>query len=278
MRLAERHFQGPYQPVRKIGGGGIARACHFFHPRFIGRHVAHHASHRRNAERERAQRIDRAVFVLLHVFLIGERQPLHHHEQRIECADDAAGLGAHQFGRVRIALLRHHRGAGGELVGERNEPGERRAPQHDLFGKARQMNGANSGSRKRLQHEVAVGHRIERVRRRPREAELLRGHVAIERERCAGKRPRAERRFIEPRARIGKAAAVTRRHFHIGQQMVTERHRLRALQMRKSGHHCAGMRQRLFRKRALIDREHSIERVDRLPYPQLEIGRNLVVA
>ena len=46
-------------------------------------------------------------------------------------------------------------------------------------------------------------------------------------------------------ARVGKAAAVARRHFHVSQQMVAEGHRLRGLQMRQPRHHRAGMLQRL---------------------------------
>src|SRR5207253_10440367 len=42
-----------------------------------------------------------ALFVFLHVLLVSERQALHHDEQCLQRADDAAGLGAHQFGALR---------------------------------------------------------------------------------------------------------------------------------------------------------------------------------
>ena len=96
--------------------------------------------------------------------------------------------------------------------------------------------------------------------------------------RSAGKRGGAERRFVEPFARVGEAAAVARRHLHIGQQMMAEGHRLRGLQMRQAGHHRAGMLQRLGREGVLIDAERCIERVDAVAHPQPEIGRHLVVA
>ena len=38
------------------------------------------------------------------------------------------------------------------------------------------------------------------------------------------------------------------------------------------------MLERLFGKRALIKRERSIDRVDRVAHPEPEIGRNLIVA
>ena len=100
---------------------------------------------------------------------------------------------------------------------------------------------------KRLHREVAVGHGVERIRRRPVEAERLRRHVAVERKRRAGERRRAERHFVEALARIGKTAAVARRHLDIGQQMMAEGHRLRRLQMGEARHHRAGMLERLGR-------------------------------
>ena len=117
MGVAERHFQRPHQPVGKIGGGGIALARGGFHPRLVRHHVGDHSGHRPDRQRERAERFHRALLVLLHVLLIGQRKTLHHDQQCGQRADHPAGLGADQFGGVRIALLRHDRGARGELVG-----------------------------------------------------------------------------------------------------------------------------------------------------------------
>ena len=115
------------------------------------------------------------------------------------------------------------------------------APDHDLLGKARQMHGGDRGGGEGLQHEIAVGHRVERVRHRPVEAERLRGHLAVDRKRGAGERRGAERGLVQPLARIGEAAAVARRHLDIGEQMMAEGHRLRGLQMREARHHRAGV-------------------------------------
>ena len=71
-----------------------------------------------------------------------------------------------------------------------HQPGERRGPDHDLLGEPRQMHGGDRSRRQRLHHEVAVGDGVERIRRRPVEAERLRGHVAVEIERGAGERGR----------------------------------------------------------------------------------------
>ena len=72
-----------------------------------------------SASDKRVERVEHRLLVLLHVLGIGERQALHHREQRDEGAGDAAGLGAHQLGGVGVALLRHDRGAGGEGVRQR---------------------------------------------------------------------------------------------------------------------------------------------------------------
>ena len=82
-------------------------------------------------------------------------------KQRGERADDAPGLGADQFGRIGIALLRHDGGAGGELVGEFHEAELRGRPQDDLFGQRDRWVAQMAAGRKQLQHEIAVGHGIQ---------------------------------------------------------------------------------------------------------------------
>jgi hypothetical protein len=153
-----------------------------------------------------------------------------------ERADHPAGLGAHQLGRVGVALLRHDRGAGGEAVREAHEPELGRHPKHDLFGETGQVNGGDRRGRQRLKREVAVGNGIERVGHGTIESQRLSRHMPIDGKRGAGQRRGPERALVEPGTRIGKAAAIPAQHFHIGEQMVTEGHGLRRLQMRKPRH------------------------------------------
>ena len=130
----------------------------------------------------------------------------------------------------------------------------------------------------RFQHEIAVGHRIERVRGRPVEAERLGGHGAVERKRGAGQRRGAQRAFIAAPAGVGEAAAVAGGHFHIGEQVMAEGHGLGGLQVGEARHHRSGMGQRLLGKRALVGGQARIEPVDGVAHPQPEVGRDLVVA
>jgi hypothetical protein len=132
--------------------------------------------------------------------------------------------------------------------------------------------------RQGFQHEVAIRDRIERIGHRPVEAERVSGGGAVDRERGAGQGRRAERRFVEALARIGKAATVARRHLDIGQKMVPERHRLRGLQMGEARHHGGGMFQRALRQRLLERGQRRIHLVDGVADIEPEIGRHLVVA
>ena len=94
----------------------------------------------------------------------------------------------------------------------------------------------------KLDREIAVGDGVERIGRGPVEAERGGGRVAVDRECGAGERGGAERALVEPTAAIGKTAAVAPEHLDIGQEVMSERDRLRDLQMREAGHHRIGVR------------------------------------
>ena len=60
--------------------------------------------------------------------------------------------------------------------------------------------------------------------------------------------------------------------------MMAESHRLRRLQMGEARHHRCGMFERLLGERLLIGGEPGIDPIDRIAYPEPEIGRHLIVA
>src|ERR1019366_8063658 len=76
---------------------------------------------------------------------------------------------------------------------------------------------------------VAVGHRVERVRRGPEEAQAPREGLAIDRKRRSRKRAGAERAFVRARGGVVQAARVAPQHLHVGETPVPERDRLGAL-------------------------------------------------
>ena len=276
--IAERDIGLPHQPVGHVRRGRKPHRGRLPHPLAVDREVLHHAGHRREAQRQRVERVERHFLVFLHVLGISERQPLHHHHERGQRANDAADLGAHQLGRVGIALLRHDRRAGGELVGKPNEVELCRAPDHQLLGKPAEVHRHDRARRQRLEDEVAIGDRIERVRRRPVEAQRLGRHVAIDRIGRARQRRRPERALVEPPARVAQPAAVASQHLHIGQQMMAERHRLRALQMGEARHDRFGLGIGPFDQRQLQHLDLRQQRIDRIAHIESEIRRHLVVA
>ena len=116
--------------------------------------------------------------------------------------------------------------------------------------------------------------------RRPVEAQGFCGHRAIDRERRAGERARAQRRFIETPARIGEPSTVAAQHFDIGEEVMSEGDGLADLQMGEAGHDRGGM------ALGLLDQSGPAQRppvsrskpVDRVAHPEAKIGRDLVVA
>ena len=149
---------------------------------------------------------------------------------------------------------------------------------HDLLGEPRQMHGGDRRGGQRLEREVAIGHRVERIRRGPRKAERARRRLPVDGEGRAGERRRAERTFAQPLGRVGEAAPVARKHLDISEQMMAEGDRLRGLEMGEARHHRARIFERLGRERELERAERAVDRADLVPDIEPEIGRHLVVA
>ena len=117
----------------------------------------------------------------------------------------------------------------------------RRRPEHDLLGEARQVHGADRG-RGRAPPARNRGRR--RRRANWRSAGRSRAPSRSSRGRSGTRCRRAPPRRAGIRSAacgIGEAAAVARQHLDIGEQMMAEGHRLRALQMREAGHDRVGI-------------------------------------
>ena len=278
MSLAERDVQLLDQPVGDIGGGGKPRIGGGAHALLVDREVFNHAGHRGKRQAERIQRVEGDFLVFLHVLGIGERQALHHHHQAGQCAHDAADLGADQLGRIRVALLRHDRAAGGELVGKLDEAELRRRPDHQFFGEAGQVHGAERCRRQRLEDEVAIGDGVERIGGRPVEAKRLRRHVAVDRVGRSAERGGTERVLVEALPRILEAAGVASQHFHVGEEVVAEGHRLGVLQVGEARHDGRRFEFGAPHQRQLQSPDLHKQRIDGIAHVQPEVGRHLVVA
>ena len=267
MSLAEGNAGLTHQPVGKIGGGGEAAFGQRPHPIRAEGGAFDHAGHRGEAEPEQIMALEDRRLIVLHVLRIREWQALHRHHQADEAAGNPAGVPAHQLGRIGIALLRHDRAAGGPLVTQRDEAERLRRPEDEFFREAREVKRALRGAGEIFDRKIAVRHRVERVARRPVEAERSGGGVAIDRETSAGERRGAERRQVHAGAGIAEAADVAPRHLYISHQMVAERDGLRRLEVGEAGHHAAGMFLRPGEQAALEGREGGERFVDRVAHP-----------
>ena len=104
------------------------------------------------------------------------------------------------------------------------------------------------------------------------------GRVAVDRKAGAGQRGGAERAFVEPRAGVGEAAAIAPEHLDIGQEMMAEGDRLGRLQVGEARHDAGAVLLGAAEQRRLQVAQQPVGRVDRIAYPQAQIGRDLVVA
>src|SRR6266851_4048120 len=121
--------------------------------------------------------------------------------------------------------------------------------------------------RKRLQYEITIGNRVERICRRTIETQALCGHGAIEGKRRAGECGGAKRALVEAAACICEPSAIARSHLDIGKQVMPEGYRLGGLQVRETRHDGRRVRERLVGEGMLILRERLVEIIDGIAYP-----------
>ena len=240
--------------------------------------AGHQVGENRERVGERVDAVEQRFLVLLVVLVVGERLRFHQQQQCHQVAGDAAALAARELGHVRIFLLRHDRGAGAEAVGQADEAVARAHPQHQFLRQARDVSHDERGRGAELDGEVAIRHRVERIRADAVETQRFRHHRAIDRIGGAGERGRAQRQAVHALAAVGEPFAVAREHLEIGHQVVAEGHRLRHLQMGEAGHHRAGVALGLVEQAPLQPGQLGAERVDRIAQPQAHVGRHLVVA
>ena len=126
--------------------------------------------------------------------------------------------------------------------------------------------------------DVAIAHRVERVREGPVEAQPFRGRCRVELEGRRRERAGAERRRRAPRRPLGEPLQIAGERPCVGAQVVTERHHLCGAAVRGPGHQRVRVLARALDERA---REPSGQRVDApllSEQPQPEIRHHEVVA
>ena len=277
MRVPERHAFA-HQVVGEIRGGGEAALGGGAHGVRLRAQSADDADHGAQAVEQRVRAVEQRPLVLLVVAVVGERLAFHKHEQGVQVADHASGLAAHQFGDVRVLLLRHDARAGAEGVRQRGEAPLRRRPKHQFLAPARQVDGGDAGGGAKLDGEVAVAHGVQSVGRGTHEAELGGGHVAVDGERGAGQGGAAQRADVDAAAAIAEPFPIAQRHLEPSEQMVRERDRLRDLQMREARHRRGRVRGGQVQQPGAEVRELAVDGVDLVAQPQARVGGDLIIA
>ena len=125
--------------------------------------------------------------------------------------DDARRLRAQQLGGVGVLLLRHDRRARRPRVGDLAEAELVARPQHELGAEAREVGRADRRGAQVVEHEVAVGDGVDRVRRDALEAELRGEQPAVGGEVHARQRAGAERQLLGRLAHEREALRVAAR-------------------------------------------------------------------
>ena len=140
------------------------------------------------------------------------------------------------------------------------------------------MDGAHRGRGQVIEHEVAIGDGVDRVRGRLIEAQGSGRGLAVDRKARPGQRRGTERAFVEPHARIGKAPAIAPQHLDIGQEVMAEGHRLGGLEMGEARHHRARVLVPEPDHHRLHGAQAHLHAIDRGAHPQAQIGRDLIIA
>ena len=275
--LAEGHAPADEQ-VGDLGRGKHLVAGCVLHALAVELDPGQHPGGRVEAELDRFDRVEERLLVLLHVLAVGQRQRVHDPEQGRVAGGDAGALGPQQLGRVRVELLRHDRGAGGEGLVELAEAELGAGPDDEFRAQAREVHRAGGGGGQVVEDEVAVGGAVDRVVGDVLEAEVGGDGVAVDLPVDPGQGAGAERHHAGAVERELEAEDVAGKHPEIGQQVVAEVDGLGALEVGVAGHRPVlvrlGQRQQaLHRRPAELDR---LQRVD-LDHHR-HVGGDLVVA
>jgi hypothetical protein len=134
------------------------------------------------------------------------------------------------------------------------------------------------GIEQKLGDEIAVTHRVQTVFAHARKAQFAREEFAINAERVARERACAQRQNRNARYAIVQARAITREHPKVRQQPVREQNRLRALQVRVTGHQHVEVLLSLFDECRLEIGELRLETRDRIEDEEARVGSHLIVA
>ena len=212
-------------------------------------------------ELEAVERAEESALVVLEVAVVCERDAFHHREEVDERAGELARLAAQQLEHVGVLFLRHDAGAGAEGVGQLDPAEFGREVDDEVFGEAAYVVAEYGGEVEYVEEVVAVGDGVHAVFGEAREAHVAHGVFTVERQRGAGERAAAERRFVYRVVGGEQAARVAHEGLRVRHPEVSHRDGLRLLEVGVAGDDDVGV--------FLGLREQDVDqRFKAVPYPE----------
>ena len=277
MRVAERHAFA-YEVIGQVRCSGESFARGGAHVLCFHADAAHHVGVDDERLCDGVDGVEQRLFIFLVVLVVGQRLALHQGCERHQMPLHARHLASHEFGDVRVFLLRHDRRAGAKTICNIDEAKARAHPQNQLFAHARKMHHRDRAGVNKFNCEVTVANSVQRIAADGLKTERLRGHFAINRKRRPGERRGAERRAVYALAAIDDALVIARKHFHVRHQVVAQRHRHRHLQMGETGDDRVGVLFGKSRQRLLQLHQQMRDLVASGAGVKAHVGSDLIVA
>src|SRR5262249_46462131 len=129
-----------------------------------------------------------------------------------------------------------------------------------------------------LDDKVTIAGNIEAIGGKGVEAKLPADAFAIDRQRRPGQRRGAEWQHVQPTAAIWQTISVAAVFLDAGEEVVRREHRLRALQVRVARKHEIAIALGSGKQGALQLEQASVDAVERIAHPQLQVGDDLIIA
>ncbi len=225
-----------HQIVRRICG--VRESLHgtHLHDIRVEPHGSEHACKQRHASLYGIDRVKGEFLVLLHVFIVCERDSLHRREDRHQRAVHTSCLAPHKLRDIRVLFLRHDAAASRVRIVDLDETVLVGVPYDDLLAETAQVHHDRGQCGQKFDHIIPVRHGIHTVQCRSVKSKQLCSVFPVQRISRPRQRARPQRTVIHPVIYIVKALSVAPEHLEICSHVMRQRDRLRFLQMRKAGH------------------------------------------
>ena len=266
-----------HQVIGTVGGvdkAARSRPLHVVPPDGQG---VHHGGKDRQAHLHGVDGVKQGLLVLLHILVIGQRQPLHHGQQGDEVAVHPAGLAPDQLGHIGVLLLGHDGGAGGIGVVQIHKLELPGAPEDDLLREPGQVHHQNGQGGEQFNGVVPVGDRVHGVVGGLPEAQGLGRLEPVHRVGGGSQSSGSQGALVQPLQTVLQTGHIPLEHIGVGHHVVSKGGGLGPLEVGVARHHRVCMLPGLLRQHLLQVQDHRDDDGDLLLYIQAGVHRHLVV-